>query len=133
MGTNYYFRVKGFNINDNLTYKMDRKLYSSIADKLSDCLNEVCEIHIGKRSCGWKPSFQKTEHYSTVQEIRNFYNDNIECLEIFNEYDESLTFEQLEEELINWNKDVKNVRSHGCFDGNYSDSEGYEFSEYEFS
>lgn len=109
MSTNYYFKID------------------------SDC--KFCkskEIHIGKRSAGWRPSFEKTEYYSSVQGIRDFYKENKEELAIVSEYGETLSFEDLEEELINWNKDNKEAWGHDHTTHTYSDSEGYDFFRGEF-
>lgn len=60
------------------------------------------EIHIGKRSCGWKPLFQAHKNaYASVSEMMRFIMEHPE-VQIFDEYGDSLSIEQLKEELIDW-------------------------------
>lgn len=49
MGTNYYFIPRKF---------------------------DMSKIKICKSSGGWKPLFQKTDFYSSVRELKEFYNKN---------------------------------------------------------
>jgi hypothetical protein len=68
------------------------------------------EIHIGKRSSGWKPLFQThNKAYHSVKEMILFFKREEEKFMIFNEYYEELTLEDLIEELINW-ADKQQVR-----------------------
>ena len=63
------------------------------------------EIHIGKRSAGWKPLFEAHDNaYTSVSEMLNFIMNHPE-IHIFDEYGESLSIVQLKEELINWAED----------------------------
>ena len=104
MGTNYYFKIK------DIYFKND------IRDKYLKEWNIVHYkplLHIGKRSAGWKPLFEcHNELFTSVKEIKKYYDNNKEFLDIINEYNEYLTWEQLEEELINWNRDNINSISH---------------------
>ena len=60
------------------------------------------EIHIGKRSAGWRPLFEAHEQaYTSVSEMMEFIMNHPE-IHIFNEYGESLSITQLKEELIDW-------------------------------
>ena len=60
------------------------------------------EIHIGKRSAGWKPLFEAHDNaYTSVSEMLNFIMNHPE-IHIFDEYGESLSIAQLKEELIDW-------------------------------
>ena len=60
------------------------------------------EIHIGKRSAGWKPLFEAHDNaYTSVSEMLNFIMNHPE-IHIFDEYGESLSIVQLKEELIDW-------------------------------
>ena len=60
------------------------------------------EIHIGKRSCGWKPLFQEHKNaYASVSEMVKFLMDHPE-IHIFDEYGDLHSIEQLKEELIDW-------------------------------
>lgn len=131
MGTNFYFKIKA---EMNISISIDDKIKEKILEKLKWAFDEATEIHIGKRSGGWYPSFEKTEYYSSVKEIKKFYEDNRNHLEIVDEYDNRYSMEELQEELFDWNKDNNEARSHldlGC--GYYLDDEGYEFTRNEFS
>lgn len=90
------------------------------------------ELHIGKASVGWKPVFRRTEFYSTVREIKKFYNKNKKYVKIVNEYGDELTWDELKKELIFWNKDNLNVfvRERKWYD--YKDQDGYEFIKSDF-
>ena len=60
------------------------------------------EIHIGKRSSGWKPLFEAHEKaYGSVSEMMEFIMNHPE-IHIFNEYGESIAIAQLKEELVDW-------------------------------
>lgn len=109
---------------------MSTNYYFNIETGCKFC--EDIEIHIGKSSVGWKPIFEKTRFYSSVEEIRGFYEENKEAITITNEYREELTFEELENGLINWNKERKDVLVAND-NGIYRDKEGYIFTIKEFS
>ena len=135
MGTNYYFKIKDVKLNLDFPNNMDG-IKNEILEILSEKLDDLTLIHIGKRSAGWKPLFQKTKYFSSVKEIREFYNKNEEALLIINEYDEELTFKELEKELIDWNmgpQPVKPLEHIGLGDSYYIDKELYDFCIYEFS
>lgn len=60
------------------------------------------EIHIGKRSCGWKPLFQEHKNaYTSVSEMMQFIREHPE-IQIFDEYGDSFSVDQLKEELVDW-------------------------------
>lgn len=129
MSTNYYFQIKS-------SITTDDKLSLNLQDYL---LNQVnTELHIGKRSGGWRPLFNKTDFYSSVKEIEEFYKNNKDFLCIVDEYDNLLSWNDLKSELIDWNKDEDVIdRKHefgflydiGSY---YKDEEGNDFSIYEF-
>ena len=61
------------------------------------------EIHIGKRSVGWKPLFENHKHaYNSVSELLEFLKKYHNRIEIYDEYGELHTIEQLRKELIDW-------------------------------
>lgn len=63
------------------------------------------EIHIGKRSCGWRPLFEAhSDAYDSVSGLLDFLRKYQDKVEIYDEYNELHTIEQLKEELINWAK-----------------------------
>lgn len=61
------------------------------------------EIHIGKRSVGWKPLFARHDKaYNSVREMKDFIKEHSSYIRIFDEYGRKYGLEELEEELINW-------------------------------
>ena len=140
MGTNFYFKVK---TDIQINIPIDGEIKNSILEKLNYALQDVTEIHIGKRSGGWLPLFQKTNYYSSVKEIKEFYEKNKEHLIIIDEYDMEYSLDELDEEIFSWNKGNPDAKTHLDLndfrnDSNYgpsyyTDSEGYEFTATEFS
>lgn len=134
MGTNFYFKVRG-----KMNVDIDCGIFTeSIKAKISSVLEECCCIHIGKRSGGWKPLLRANEYYDSFKSIKAFYNDNKEYLSIVDEYDREYTFDELVEDLILWNKDNKDAKSHIDLDDYYEnkcyiDEDGNEFIRDEFS
>lgn len=129
MGTNYYFRIKCSIKLDGLEEKSS-PLMASVFNEVKKYLNEVTFIHIGKKVSNWKPLFQKSEHFSSITEMRDFYHKNKSDLYIEDESGRKITFEELETELINWNKSDDEVNKHSdCF----FDPEGYAFVAYDFN
>lgn len=49
---------------------------------------ELPELHIGKRSCGWKFLFQSNNYWKNTDELIDFYNKNKRFMCIINEYNE---------------------------------------------
>lgn len=71
--------------------------------KITDIPYFGYEIHIGKRSAGWKPLFQEHKNaYNSVEEMKGFIRKHQRSIRIFDEYAREFTLEQLEEELITW-------------------------------
>lgn len=61
------------------------------------------EIHIGKRSAGWKPLFEEHKHaYDSVEGLLKFLENNRDDIRIFNEYREEFDINGLKEKLIMW-------------------------------
>ena len=66
------------------------------------------EIHIGKRSGGWKPIFQEHKKaYTSVNEMKQFIKSHLDDIRIFDEYNKELTLDELEDELITWEEKQK--------------------------
>ena len=146
MSTNYYFRDKNEFANyTEINKKIDEKIDSIIADlstivtdeyELSEIRSKIENashvsyemIHIGKRSVGWKPLFQKNEGFSSVAELKIFYEANREKYEIVNEYGDVFDWDGLKNELIDWNGSRRDT-GHDI----YLDTEGYAWTEHEFS
>ena len=59
------------------------------------------EIHIGKRSMGWKPLFQEHKNaYDSVEELVEFITKH--SVVLYDEYGTILTEKELKENLIDW-------------------------------
>lgn len=97
---------------------------------------EVPEIHIFKTSMGWKPLFQSNENWSSVKELKEYYNKYKDVLVFIDEYDEEKDFNQMMKDVETKAKDSKN-KSHipgsTSYFKVYIDDEGYEFTDIEFS
>ena len=93
MSTNYYMMIT------------DKELVKKYFDGEYEIVDDPYlgyEIHIGKRSAGWKPLFEAHDNaYTSVSEMLNFIMNHPE-IHIFDEYGESLSIVQLTEELIDW-------------------------------
>lgn len=71
------------------------------------------EIHIGKRSYGWKPLFELHENaYSSVEEMKEFINKHKKYIRIFDEYGTEFTLDELQKELIEWaeNQEIRYMK-----------------------
>ena len=94
MGTNFYM----ITTNKKLVEK-----YFSSEYELIDAPYFGYEIHIGKRSGGWKPLFEAHSNaYSSVKEMKEFIRRHKKDIRIFDEYDREFSLEELEDELITW-------------------------------
>lgn len=150
MSTNYYMKFKIIkevqaNLNDKMnssTLDFEIDVLKNITKHLSYLDNEAHWLHIGKRSCGWKPTFHKNNYWSSVEEILDFYRKNKESILIIDEYNRELSIEELKENLIDWNKDNKKALT--PFDEEsqfnehwlknyYKDNDGYIFTTDDFS
>lgn len=102
MSTNYYIMTT----NKKLVNKYFDGEYEIVDDPYLGY-----EIHIGKRSAGWKPLFEEHKNaYNSVSKMLEFITTHPE-IHIFNEYGESLSITQLIEELVNWaeNQEIRTI------------------------
>lgn len=122
MSTNYYLRT----YNQEIVYKYFPDEYEItegkhvvIDDKqITPC---VYEIHLGKRSWGWLPTFEQHRNaYQSVEEMMLFIENHPE-LTIIDEYNTVMTLDDLKCELIEWNKANPDAKDH-C---EYEKKEGY--------
>lgn len=151
MGTNYYFRNKEEYNNRKTIMDVRNKMINNIMTTLESWnaagenlydiqfrIENVAnvgyeEIHIGKRSSGWKPLFRKQDQYSNVDQLQEFYESNSEEYEIVDEYGAVHTWDELKNELIDWSGEREN-RSADIYDLKiYKDEKGYSWADYEFS
>ena len=102
MGTNFYLMAKDKNI---------AKTYFDGEYEIVDDPYLGYQIHIGKRSSGWKPLFQRHDKaYKSVVELKRFILEFADKgLEIYDEYGKKFTLDELDEKLIQWadNQEVK--------------------------
>lgn len=107
MGTNYYMMTT----NKDLVEKHFPNEYG-----VTDSPYFGYEIHIGKRSCGWKPLFQEHKNaYTSVKEMLGFFLVNKNDIRIFDEYERELDIDELNEELITWEEKQEKKMIH--YDG----------------
>lgn len=92
MSTNYYLYTQ----NKDLVKKHFRDEYC-----LTDEPFFSYEVHIAKRSFGWKPLFQAHKNaYQSVKEMLAFFKMHEDEITIADEYGREYFVEELEEELI---------------------------------
>ncbi len=94
MSTNYYIMTQD---------KSFVKKYFSNEYEIVDEPYLGYEIHIGKRSAGWKPLFARhNKAYNSVREMKEFIKEHENCIRIFDEYENEYNLDMLEKELIKW-------------------------------
>lgn len=135
MGTNYYFKVKP---NQFIEDTLDRlELFYFIDESIISSIRDGFRIHIGKRSGGWLPLFQKNKYYDSMDKLEKFYEIHKNDLDIQDEYGEKLTWDELKEALFNWDGGIRcnNPKTHLSILYNDCDKDkrGYEWCEGEFS
>lgn len=97
---------------------------------------DVDEIHLFKISSGWKPLFQTNENWSSVKELEDYYNKHKNILVFVDEYDEEQDFNKILEDVKNRYKDKNNqshIKESTTYFPIFTDKEGYEFTNLEFS
>lgn len=87
------------------------------------------QLHICKISCGWKPLFETSKFYSSVQELKDFYNKNKDRIIIKDEYGEELEIDVLFKIIDDRYKDINNQEHENA----YKDKQGYEWVSHNFS
>lgn len=130
METNYYFqyKIKDTFLEDTL-YRFELCEFIN-KDYISQIKNDLERIHIGKRSSGWKPLFQKTRFYDSMKKLTNFYTEHQDELIIKDEYKQEYTWEELKEELFNWSGKT----NLSCiWNDHYLDEDKYEWCKSDFS
>lgn len=131
MSNNYYFR---FNKKEEFMHTLYFLLKESTRELFLKEIEDIVkkDIHIGKSYDNRLASvMQKNKYFASVKEIIKFYEKHKDILDIIDEYESKLTFDQLVEELFS-NKNLSPFD--GFFDDNscYQDSDGYYFYSREF-
>lgn len=100
----------------------------------------VYEIHLGKRSWGWMPTFEQHRFaYQSIDEMMSFIENHPE-LTIIDEYNTVMTLDDLKCELIEWNKDNPDAKDHCEYEKkerysikSFKDKDGYIFIQGHYS
>lgn len=101
MGTNYYLMT---------TNKELAKKYFPNEFELVDSPYFGYEIHIAKRSLGWKVLYQgHRKAYASVEGLKNFIRKHQKDIRIFDEYKEEFTLLQLDDELFERDKRIEKI------------------------
>ena len=101
MGTNFYMMTK----DKSLAERYFPNEYELVDDPYFGY-----EIHIGKRSSGWKPLLEGHRNaYKSVDEMKSFIDFHKTDIEIFDEYRKKYSLEELQEELLDW-EEMQRVR-----------------------
>ena len=111
MSTNYYMLIKDKDFIDQYfpdEYELENLPFSGY------------EIHIGKRSCGWKPLFEAHSlAYHSVEEMLEFIKKHKSKIKLYDEYHHPLSIKDLKKELVDWEKDqeprIMNLKDEGIY------------------
>ena len=111
MGTNFYLMVKD---------KKFAEKYFPEEYNLTDVPYFGYEIHLNKRSSGWKILYQAhPKVWNSVEEMLNFINRHKRKVKIFDEYGNTYSLDQYIEEVVKWDKQYKKEEIY------YDDNIGY--------
>lgn len=113
----YYFELKEKPI---ITLNIKGEIADNLMSKIDKIISKLKLIPIGSSDDEWQSLFQATEYYSSVNEIEEFYNSNKDILKIVDEYGIEYTWEELNDNLIDRNKELAGR-------GEYTDNNGYCF------
>lgn len=97
---------------------------------------EVPDIHICKISGGWCPSFESNKYYSNFDEFKDFYNKYKDDFDIKDEYNKSITLDELESIATTAEENAKEFHSkyNSCGIAYYTtDNYGFEWTNTHFS
>lgn len=86
------------------------------------------EFHIGKSSCGWQFTFQKSEHFGNFEEFKKWLEDD--RFEVVDEYNRTIDKKEFLEMIIK----KQNEKEHQSNYDSYTKLiDGFNFSENDFS
>lgn len=104
MGTNFYLKKK---LNKDAKELLKKYIDEDNLDAIDEVLKDYKEIHIGKRSCGWK--FLWDAHYFKYFEPnKKSLFEWLKSGDIYDEYGRKFTFDQF------INDEIKNFLDKGC-------------------
>jgi arsenate reductase-like glutaredoxin family protein len=95
---------------------------------LPDKHSDFGDIHVGKRSGGWKPLMQANKHFHSIQTLKKWYEQNKNEYDFIDEYDEIVPFGEYLREIYEWNQNPENKR-HDFSPG----ADGFDWTYQEFS
>ena len=111
MGTNFYLITRNKQFVEKyfpIEYEVTNKPYFRY------------EIHLNKRSCGWKILYQAHfKAWNSVEEMLDFIRKHNNKVKIFDEYEKEYTLEEYIKEVVEWDKDYKKEEIY------YDDTVGY--------
>lgn len=124
MGTNYYFRKKQAQLDYEFTLEKIGDIIQEIKNRITDSEHTIStikyyleddaydtltenDIHIGKKSAGWKPLLKRNDElYTNVEELKQYYLDNEDSLIIVDEYDVEMSLDELSDKLLYKGEDI---------------------------
>lgn len=150
MSTNYYFvNIKSIEATIQFNKELYRIMgtmeaqfqqlhlsytdYHKVMDSMSNLLREPQQLHIGKRSAGWKPLFQLQQEYTSITGMREWFEAHSTEWIIMDECDKKMTWEELDSELIQFNANNPDALSHMEHPYDYRLIDGHEWLNGEFS
>lgn len=111
MGTNFYLITRN---------KQFVEKYFPIEYEVTNKPFFRYEIHLNKRSCGWKILYQAhSKAWNSVEEMLDFIRKHNNKVKIFDEYEKEYTLEEYIKEVVEWDKDYKKEEIY------YDDTVGY--------
>jgi len=117
MSINYYFRDKIIEDLKNKIIDADSPLLNGTA------LDEIGIVHIGQSQLGWVGLLQRQPNlYSSVSEMKAFFENNADRLVIVDDDDQLITWEQLEKLLLSQDGEPRGTRDKDGFywlEGNF--------------
>lgn len=148
MSTNYYFVGKNkyeerriylhkldglaFVINDYMASQLNlsesqKEVFVAYTHEYINKISDVTPydngwIHIGQRACGWVALLQRQDElYRTIKEMKEWYKNNKDGYMIINEYNNELTWDELEQELLTWQGKERGKKDNDGYYWEYGD------------
>lgn len=133
MGTNVYMcKIPTQEDIDAIKRKLDKLEYQKVIDAIED-LRSASEVHIGKRSAGWKFLFAQNPKYytETKKDISRFLRSPGWVLK--NEYGETINPDNFWDEYVEPFKNGLDGVEYRYYDREYLTDEGLRFTTGNFS
>ncbi len=104
MGTNFYLISKNRELIHEKFVIVKNGCVTENEYELVETPELSYRVHLNKLSCGWRPLFQGHKAFQSFRELEKFYLTNKESLEIYDEYNQKLS----------WNEYRERVKNHGA-------------------